>query len=221
MAELFNASEPWMEFDRGHIGGDGIAIRKCSADFLSALYKAYDSLVTGSVDSITAHGLQKSISQELHRLQLYPTLYPAPEVQSRFCKLLVGGLQKYIGGTFEVMQDADLDEDNLIAREMDKVLNFLNQRSYKENLLPWEQFLLRGSPGSGVKLPNPPPNAIVRLMPIGGVALHLRWLRARYLVGKKCREVSGFEELKVSCYANFSSLRFPMVTFYAALLQPL
>ncbi|EEQ35251.1 conserved hypothetical protein [Microsporum canis CBS 113480] len=79
---------------------------------------------------------------------------------------------------------------NEIARREEQILQRINRPSFKPDLKPWEQFLLKGSPGSGVVLPPCPPNGYVQLMPIGGVALHLRWLRRTYMVAKNYREAN-------------------------------
>nr|ABS19621.1 unknown [Coccidioides posadasii] len=177
MSELAEVHCAWTESDRGQVGGDGIAIRKCSTEFLSALYKAYQKLATGSLEASVADRLNKSIAQELYRLHLYPTLYPTPEIQSRFRRLLVGGLENYLDEKQKASDDTRLDQNNIIARETDRILDSVNYPSYKPELLPWEQFLLRGSPGSGATFLTSPPNVVLRLMPMGGVALHMNWLQ--------------------------------------------
>lgn len=176
------------------ISDDGIAIRKCSTEFLSALHEAYKGLLCGSQEDSASRNTQESVRQELYRLHLYPTLYPASEVQSRFCILLEDGVNKWIDPESTIVSQKSLiEQTDIEARRLDRFLQANNRPTFKPDLLPWEQFLLRGSPGSGVKLPENPPNCISRIMPIGGVALHLRWLKDRYNVGKRCHEVKHTE----------------------------
>ncbi|KMU84452.1 hypothetical protein CIHG_02237 [Coccidioides immitis H538.4] len=201
MSELAEVHCAWTESDRGQVGGDGIAIRKCSTEFLSALYKAYQKLATGSLEASVADRLNKSIAQELYRLHLYPTLYPTPEIQSRFRTLLVGGLENYLDEKQKASDDTRLDQNNIIARETDRILDSVNYPSYKPELLPWEQFLLRGSPGSGATFLTSPPNVVLRLMPMGGVALHMNWLQTRYVLGQKCREFTVPNDNILRCAA--------------------
>lgn len=177
--------------------GNGIAIRKCSMDFLTALYTGYmDSIssedvhVTGSY----SHLLYKSVVEEVYRLSLYPTLFPSMQTFTRFYTLLHQGTNHQFDKAKEkdshTRKEGRLAQANMLVRTEERVLQMLNRPTYEPELLPWEQFLLKGSPGSGVQLPVTPPNTTVQVMPIGGVALHLRWLRNTYLVGRKCRDVS-------------------------------
>ncbi|KAI1910784.1 hypothetical protein LOZ39_003445 [Ophidiomyces ophidiicola] len=172
----------WTGLDRGLVGVDGVATRRCSTSFLSALYNAFMEVVVCAGDPTILQKLLEPIRQELYRLQLYPTLYPTSDVQYRFRRLLVQGLQAYFYG-HSLQSDGPetvLAADNLVARRRDTVLQILNFPPSPLHLLPWERFLLKESPGSGVKFPAPRPQSITRLMPIGGVALHLRWLRSSF-----------------------------------------
>lgn len=181
------------------ITDDGIAIRTCSTEYLSALHEAYKAVLGGPREGATSHNAPASIRQELYRLHLHPTLYPTLEVQCRFRGLLEDGVDKWVEPKDKAVldsvdiNDSIIEQANIEARRLDRFLQANNRPTFKPDLLPWEQFLLKGSPGSGIRLPDAPPNCVSRIMPIGGVALHLRWLRTRYLVGKRCREVKHAE----------------------------
>ncbi|PGH09497.1 hypothetical protein GX51_00602 [Blastomyces parvus] len=188
-----NPSLPWADCDAGLLDGDGIAIRKCSTDFLSALCTAYMDCIAADkihIPDSSANQLFELVMDELRRLSSSPTLFPSTETQTRFWPLLSHAIDTQIAAAQSKMDEEIRAEflirANLLAREEDRLLQSLNRPSYKPDLLPWEQFLLRGSPGCGVRLPQTTPNATLQLMPIGGVALHLRWMRDRHLTAAKC-----------------------------------
>ncbi|KLJ05615.1 hypothetical protein EMPG_10911 [Blastomyces silverae] len=189
-----NSSLPWADCDAGFLDSDGIAIRKCSTEFLSTLCTAYmDCIADDKIhaqDGSANHQLFERVTDELRRLSSSPTLFPSTETQTRFWSLLSHTIDTQItAAQSSVDEETSADllmRANLLAREEDRLLQSLNRPSYKPDLLPWEQFLLRGSPGCGVRLPHTTPNATLQLMPIGGVALHLRWMRDRHLTAAKC-----------------------------------
>ncbi|KKZ64524.1 hypothetical protein EMCG_01403 [[Emmonsia] crescens] len=196
-------SLPWADCDAGHLDSDGIAIRKCSTEFLSTLCTAYiDCLADDKVhvpDS-SANMLFESVMEELRRLSSSPSLFPSTETQERFWPILSQAIDNKIAAA-QPKIDEEIRADflmraNLLAREEDSLLQRLNRPSYKPGLLPWEQFLLKGSPGCGVRLPRTTPNATLQLMPIGGVALHFRWMRDRHLTSAKCEGVSSLTDLE-------------------------
>ncbi|PGG98885.1 hypothetical protein AJ79_08761 [Helicocarpus griseus UAMH5409] len=190
----FKSSMPWAKYDGGLVDGSGIAIRKCSTGFLSALCSTYLGL-TGErnleVKDAEADILFEGVMKEFCRLAFYPSLFPSAETQERFWVLLLQANQQ-LAVTKQERNEGKKAElrrrANMIAREEDTELQNLNRPSYKPDLLPWEQFLLRDSPGSGMDLPSTTPNATMQLMPIGGVALHLRWMKDRYLTWKRCQK---------------------------------
>ncbi|KAK2878238.1 hypothetical protein FQN49_001039 [Arthroderma sp. PD_2] len=174
---------------------NGTAVRKCSSDYLASLYKA--CLDTYRVDEQQlppndSKRLFECVLRELNRLGTHPTLFPSPTAHVRFFSILEYGVAKMITKRKEKARQLAIDSfrlrANLYARQEEQILQRINRPSFKPDLRPWEQFLLKGSPGSGVVLPPAPPNGYVQVMPIGGVALHLRWLRRRYTVAKKCIE---------------------------------
>ncbi|KAK2804546.1 hypothetical protein FQN51_001747 [Onygenales sp. PD_10] len=186
-------SLPWTNCDRGIID-NGVATRKCSTDFLSRLYAAYVDCIEKDevhIDKTEANISYRSIMEEICRLTSYPSLFPSIQASARFHALLSQATTVQIAiakDKHEKEKSAEfIRRANDIAREEDKMLQILNRPSYKLDLLPWEQFLLKGSPGSGVRLPHTTPNATIQLMPIGGIALHLTWMRNRYLTFVKCR----------------------------------
>ncbi|EGE78811.2 hypothetical protein BDDG_01748 [Blastomyces dermatitidis ATCC 18188] len=188
-----NSSLPWADCDTGFLDSDGIAIRKCSTEFLSTLCTAYMDCIADDkihVQDSSANQLFERVMDELRRLSSSPTLFPSTETQTRFWSLLTHAIDTQVTAAQskidEEMRADFLMRANLLAREEDRLLQSLNRPSYKPDLLPWEQFLLRGSPGCGVRLPHTTPNATLQLMPIGGVALHLRWMRDRHLTAAKC-----------------------------------
>ncbi|KAK2783006.1 hypothetical protein FQN53_009419 [Emmonsiellopsis sp. PD_33] len=186
-------SLPWTCCDRGIID-NGVATRKCSTDFLSRLYAAYVDCIEKDevhIDKTEANISYRSIMEEICRLTSYPSLFPSIQASARFHALLSQATTVQIAIAKDKQEKEKSAEfirrANDIAREEDKMLQILNRPSYKLDLLPWEQFLLKGSPGSGVRLPHTTPNATIQLMPIGGIALHLTWMRNRYLTFVKCR----------------------------------
>ncbi|OJD18682.1 hypothetical protein AJ78_01297 [Emergomyces pasteurianus Ep9510] len=186
-------SLPWSKCDAGLLDSDGATIRKCSTEFLSTLCKTYmDCIADHEVHVLksSSNMLFKRMMEELRRLSSSPSLFPSTETQARFWSLLSHAIDTQIAAL-----QPKIDEEiranflmwaNLLAREEDSLLQSLNRPSYKPDLLPWEQFLLKGSPGSGVRLPRTAPNATLQIMPIGGVALHFRWMRDRHLTSVKC-----------------------------------
>lgn len=144
-------------------------------------------------DTVESRERYNGIIRELTRILLHPELFPDPLAHSRFLELLEVGTRNSATASreerAEEAKQAFLKRSHMLAMEEERIMQSKNRPTFKPNLLPWEQFLLKGSPGSGVRLPPCPPNGVVQLMPIGGVALHLRWLRTRYLTNKKCQEV--------------------------------
>ncbi|KAF3482312.1 uncharacterized protein GIQ15_05071 [Arthroderma uncinatum] len=195
MAQEGSFTPPWAKYDAGLLDGRGLAIRKCSSDFLASLYMA--CLDTYRVDErqlppdVSKRQLE-DVVRELHRLVSHPTLFSSPDVQKRFLVFLEFGVTKMISKRKDKERQIAMDgfrlRANILARQEEQILQKINRPSFKPELKPWEQFLLKGSPGSGVALPPAPLNGYVQVMPIGGVALHLRWLRQRHIVAKKCRE---------------------------------
>ncbi|EGC47822.1 conserved hypothetical protein [Histoplasma capsulatum var. duboisii H88] len=184
---------PWADCDAGLLDCDGIATRKCSTEFLSILCTTFIDCIKDDkvhVENSSANMVFESVMAELRRLSSSTTLFPSAETQTRFWALLSQAIDDQVAAV-QLKVDAQVRADflvraNLLAREEDRLLQRLNRPSYKPGLLPWEQFLLKGSPGCGVRLPRTTPNATLQLMPIGGVALHLRWMRDRHLTAKKC-----------------------------------
>nr|ACS91131.1 unknown [Nannizzia gypsea]ACS91144.1 unknown [Nannizzia gypsea] len=156
---------PWSEYDPGLLNGDGVAVRKCSTDFLASLYKTL--LDTYRPDEVNlspeeAERLTESVRQELTRLTNYPDLFPTPTAQERFFKILQESVAKVVKKR-EDKESESIEESirlraNLIARDEEQILQSINRPSFKPELKPWEQFLLKGSPGSGIVLPPDPPN---------------------------------------------------------------
>lgn len=215
---------PWSEYDPGLLSGknlalttpgvsvytkdfltgDGVVARKCSTDYLASIYKT--CLDTYRPDEVNlspeeAERLAESVRLELTRLTSYPDLFPTPTAHERFFKLLQESVAKVVKKRQD-KENESIEESirlraNLIAREEEDILQEINRPSFKPGLKPWEQFLLKGSPGSGVVLPPDPPNGYVQMMPIGGVALHLRWLRENYTASKEYAEASQITEILV------------------------
>ncbi|EFR02524.1 hypothetical protein MGYG_05520 [Nannizzia gypsea CBS 118893] len=186
---------PWSEYDPGLLNGDGVAVRKCSIDFLASLYKTF--LDTYRPDEVNlspeeAERLTESVRQELTRLTNYPDLFPTPTAQERFFKILQESVAKVVKKR-EDKESESIEESirlraNLIARDEEQILQSINRPSFKPELKPWEQFLLKGSPGSGVALSEDPPNGYVQMMPMGGLALHRMWLKNTYIETRRYRE---------------------------------
>ncbi|EER38668.1 conserved hypothetical protein [Histoplasma capsulatum H143] len=218
MATPCNSSMPWADCDAGLLDCDGIATRKCSTEFLSILCTTFIDCIKDDkvhVENSSANMVFESVMAELRRLSSSTTLFPSAETQTRFWALLSQAIDDQVAAV-QLKVDAQIRADflvraNLLAREEDRLLQRLNRPSYKPGLLPWEQFLLKGSPGCGVRLPRTTPNATLQLMPIGGVALHLRWMRDRHLTAKKCEgpyhcdklPSSGLEYEHTWKYASF------------------
>ncbi|OAX81382.1 hypothetical protein ACJ72_04272 [Emergomyces africanus] len=186
-------SLPWTECDAGQVDSDGIAIRTCNTEFLSTLCTTYMDCIADNkvhVQNSSPNMLFESVMEELWRLSSSPSLFPSAETQARFWALLSHAIDTQIAALQpkidEEIRANFLMRANLLAREEDSLLQSLNRPSFKPDLLPWEQFLLKGSPGSGVLLPRTASNATLQLMPIGGVALHFRWMRDRHLTSVKC-----------------------------------
>ncbi|PGH26682.1 hypothetical protein AJ80_01628 [Polytolypa hystricis UAMH7299] len=193
---------PWAHADRGLLDSRGITIRKCSTEFLTALYAAYMDAIGGDDTHV---GIARSYAvlgvalDELLRLVLHPSLFPSGDIGLRFQGLLMSGTKHQFdmaeGKKDRLIKDSFQMRANDLAREEDRILEALNRPTYDPNLMPWEQFLLKGSPGSGVHLPETAPNEILRVMPIGGAALYLRWLRNHHEVKKKCEEAEVPENI--------------------------
>ncbi|KAG8209326.1 hypothetical protein GTR04_3321 [Trichophyton interdigitale] len=188
---------PWSEYDPGLLNGDGVAVRKCSTDYLASIYKTcLDTYRPNEVNLSPeeAERLTESVRLELTRLTSYPDLFPTPTAHERFFKLLQESVAKVVkkrqDKENESMEESIRLRANLIAREEEDILQEINRPSFKPGLKPWEQFLMKGSPGSGVVLPPDLPNGYVQMMPIGGVALHLRWLRENYTASKEYAEAT-------------------------------
>ncbi|DAA76851.1 TPA_exp: Uncharacterized protein A8136_7080 [Trichophyton benhamiae CBS 112371] len=156
---------PWSEYDPGLLNGDGIAVRKCSTDYLASIYKTcLDTYRPNEVNLSPeeTERLTESVRLELTRLTSYPDLFPTPTAHERFFKLL----QESVARVVKKRQDKEnesIEESirlraNILAREEEEILQEINRPSFKPGLKPWEQFLLKGSPGSGVVLPPDPPN---------------------------------------------------------------
>ncbi|KAM5442512.1 hypothetical protein MferCBS31731_002390 [Microsporum ferrugineum] len=187
-----NFTLPWAGYDPGLLNGDGIAVHKCSTDFLASLYKA--CLDTYRPDEVNlppddAKRLSECVVRELTRLMAHPDLFPTATAHQRFLHILEDSIKDLVEERKQKEYQLAVDNFRLraneIARREEQILQRINRPSFKPDLKPWEQFLLKGSPGSGVVLPPCPPNGYVQLMPIGGVALHLRWLRRRYMVARE------------------------------------
>nr|ACS91149.1 unknown [Nannizzia gypsea]ACS91154.1 unknown [Nannizzia gypsea] len=138
-----------------------------------------------------AERLTQSVRQELTRLTNYPDLFPTPTARERFFKLLQESVAKVVKKR-EDKESESIEESirlraNLIARDEEQVLQSINRPSFKPELKPWEQFLLNGSPGSGVTLPPGPPNEYMQIMPTGGLALHRMWLKNTYMAARRYR----------------------------------
>ncbi|GBF66496.1 hypothetical protein TMEN_9216 [Trichophyton mentagrophytes] len=166
---------PWSEYDPGLLNGDGVAVRKCSTDYLASIYKTcLDTYRPNEVNLSPdeAERLTESVRLELTRLTSYPDLFPTPTAHERFFKLLQESVAKVVkkrqDKENESMEESIRLRANLIAREEEDILQEINRPSFKPGLKPWEQFLMKGSPGSGVVLPPDPPNGYVQMMPIGG-----------------------------------------------------
>ncbi|KAM5431639.1 hypothetical protein McanMca71_004874 [Microsporum canis] len=192
-----NFTLPWAGYDPGLLNGDGIAVHKCSTDFLASLYKA--CLDTYRPDEVNlppddAKRLSECVVRELTRLMAHPDLFPTATAHQRFLHILEDSIKDLVEKRKQKEYQLAVDNFRLraneIARREEQILQRINRPSFKPDLKPWEQFLLKGSPGSGVVLPPCPPNGYVQLMPIGGVALHLRWLRRTYMVAKNYREAN-------------------------------
>nr|ACS91125.1 unknown [Nannizzia gypsea] len=139
-----------------------------------------------------AERLTESVRQELTRLTNYPDLFPTPTAQERFFKILQESVAKVVKKR-EDKESESIEESirlraNLIARDEEQILQSINRPSFKPELKPWEQFLLKGSPGSGVALSEDPPNGYVQMMPMGGLALHRMWLKNTYIETRRYRE---------------------------------
>lgn len=126
----------------------------------------------------------------------YPSLFPTDVARNRFLALLEHSIEHQVSEFDEERRRFDkkylLQQANLIAKKEDEILEATNRPTFKSNLLPWEQFLLKGSPGSGIDLPQSLPNVNPLVMPIAGVALHLNWLRNKQIAIEKCGNVSIF-----------------------------
>ncbi|KAK2743387.1 hypothetical protein FQN57_004852 [Myotisia sp. PD_48] len=185
---------PWAGLDCGLLGGNGLAIRQCSAEFLSAISDAYLKEFWGGNKDLEPKDAEfefDCLLRELCRLWKYPTLFPTPAAHERFVKILQDVVQ--LKSNFS-KEDREKAEDsfrlraNQLAMEEAELIQAVNRPTFKPDLLPWEQFLFKGSPGSGVTLPSVPPNQMLLLVPMGGVLLLANWMRRRNITEKKCRE---------------------------------
>lgn len=79
---------------------------------------------------------------------------------------------------------------NTLARKEEKALQLLNQPTYADDLLPWEQFLLRGSPGCGIKLPDAARNVAYQMVPFGGALLLNTWLKDNAELEEKIKKAA-------------------------------
>ncbi|ODH46739.1 hypothetical protein GX48_07139 [Paracoccidioides brasiliensis] len=183
----------WESHEAGLLNANGEASRKSDFDYLSKVATAFINCIkedTIHIEGSSANKMFEAVMIEFRRLSAHPSLFPSDEARYRFWILVNLARDKQIEA-FRAKNNAKIMEGfarraNLLAREEDLLVQSLNRPSFKPNLLPWEQFLLKGSPGSGVRLPDTARNATVRLMPIGGVALHLNWLRETKRIQKEC-----------------------------------
>lgn len=60
-----------------------------------------------------------------------------------------------------------------------------------EKFMPWEQFLLKNSPGSAIPIENSRPDTSNQAVPLGGAGVYMYWLRDTLAVEEKCRCVGA------------------------------
>lgn len=153
----------------------------------------------------------------------HPNLFPTATAHQRFLHILEDSIKDLVEKRKQKEYQLAIDNFRLraneIARREEQILQRINRPSFKPDLKPWEQFLLKGSPGSGVVLPPCPPNGYVQLMPIGGVALHLRWLRRRYMVAREFLQVSITTQTYGSSNLIFISQKLHLIFLPALLAQ--
>lgn len=126
---------------------------------------------------------------EAKRLADYPGLFPScpgtgqssDNVRRRFELVMQTGMRRFESRAAHHARLKQKHEYikglNALARKEDAALQRLNQPTYLDDLLPWEQFLLRDSPGCGIKLPDAPPNVAYQMVPFGGALLLNAWLK--------------------------------------------
>jgi hypothetical protein len=146
--------------------------------------------------------------EEVSRLTDHPALFPSEGAGLRCAEYYQYVLRKYDQDIekhkHQAKREKLYEEHAQLAKDENDVLESINRPSFKPDLQPWEQFLLKGSPGSGVQLPEAPPNGIVRVMPIGGVALYLKWLKDAHQTHRNLQDVVTLP-LLFPCQTNWIS----------------
>ncbi|EEQ90851.2 uncharacterized protein BDCG_05971 [Blastomyces dermatitidis ER-3] len=153
-----NSSLPWADCDTGFLDSDGIAIRKCSTEFLSTLCTAYMDCIADDkihVQDSSANQLFERVMDELRRLSSSPTLFPSTETQTRFWSLLTHAIDTQVTAAQskidEEMRADFLMRANLLAREEDRLLQSLNRPTFAAPLsLPLDMI----SKISPISVPN-------------------------------------------------------------------
>ncbi|KAI5285669.1 hypothetical protein KEM54_000389 [Ascosphaera aggregata] len=122
--------------------------------------------------------------EEIGRLDKYPSLYPDPFLRMRFTALTeeIRSRKERAGKMRELLVKA-----NEISREEDDVIEEINRPMFQPRLKPWEQFLLKDSPGSGLTIPHHPPHVLYQVMPFAGALLKERWCKTTKAVERKIR----------------------------------
>ncbi|KAI5302929.1 hypothetical protein KEM56_000210 [Ascosphaera pollenicola] len=179
---------PWADLDRGLVSNHGRVLHKCSERFLTELCS---SLIEASENpDIFTKGSRPSLIfqaglEEIDRLERHPSLFPEPLMMIRFLAL-ADEIRK--SKEKEERLRGMLVEANQISQEEDEILDGINRPMFKRELKPWEQFLLKGSPGSGLTIPEHPPHMLFQVMPFAGALLRDRWLKTTRELEQKIKQ---------------------------------
>lgn len=128
--------------------------------------------------------------EELNRLEAHPALFPNETAMTSFLAIVD-----------EIRREKEDEEQsreylvkvNELAQEEDEVIDKINRPMFKPGLKPWEQFLLKDSPGCGLKIPDHPAHMFFQVMPFAGSLIRDRWLRTSKEIETRVTKVRSTE----------------------------
>ncbi|KAI5291166.1 hypothetical protein KEM52_000236 [Ascosphaera acerosa] len=188
-----------------------MAVEPFLVELCSSIYEASESeevYVPGS----RAGTIFRAGMEEIERLEAHPLLIPDPSLRMRF-----GALAEEIRERHERARKARelAVAAHEIAREEEEIIDGVNHPMFRPDLKPWEQFLLKDSPGSGLTLPDHPPHVMYQVMPYAGALLKENWMKTLVELEERILNVSTTLPLDYAASVGHTQLR--MVAWQAPL----